>query len=233
MQYTKTITRNGNLHISPYWITATVAKFGDIDGVANLAGVLGRQINIASIEDVEDDDDGDFVISRYPTSLPHKLHTFPIPLHHAFLFPPPYSLQNPYAITMFAQSLSSYSTLDTLFPPALQVSHLQYLQIYRLIAQNCWHSVSLFTTVASSGTGILIFMLVAGVMKPGMYGRGTGMIGAPAARTRRREKMMVVGFMVECWSGVCLWLCLVNVAQFGGGMLVGTSFECWEIYVAY
>jgi len=43
------------------WINATVEKFGKLDGAANLAGVIGRQNNIARIEDV-DDDDWDFVM---------------------------------------------------------------------------------------------------------------------------------------------------------------------------
>jgi NAD(P)-dependent dehydrogenase (short-subunit alcohol dehydrogenase family) len=43
------------------WINATVEKFGKLDGVANLAGVIGRQNNIARIEDV-DDDDWDFIM---------------------------------------------------------------------------------------------------------------------------------------------------------------------------
>lgn len=42
------------------WIAATTARFGKIDGAANLAGVLGRQNNIASIEEI-DDDDWDFI----------------------------------------------------------------------------------------------------------------------------------------------------------------------------
>jgi NAD(P)-dependent dehydrogenase (short-subunit alcohol dehydrogenase family) len=42
------------------WINATVEKFGKLDGAANLAGVIGRQNNIARIEEV-DDDDWDFI----------------------------------------------------------------------------------------------------------------------------------------------------------------------------
>lgn len=42
------------------WIAATVEKFGKLDGAANLAGVIGRQNNIASIEEL-DDDDWDFI----------------------------------------------------------------------------------------------------------------------------------------------------------------------------
>jgi NAD(P)-dependent dehydrogenase (short-subunit alcohol dehydrogenase family) len=38
------------------WIAATVEKFGKLDGAANLAGVFGRQANVAGIEAVEDDD---------------------------------------------------------------------------------------------------------------------------------------------------------------------------------
>jgi NAD(P)-dependent dehydrogenase (short-subunit alcohol dehydrogenase family) len=43
------------------WIKATVDKFGKIDGAANLAGVIGKHININSLQDV-DDDDWDFVM---------------------------------------------------------------------------------------------------------------------------------------------------------------------------
>jgi NADP-dependent 3-hydroxy acid dehydrogenase YdfG len=42
------------------WIKATVEKFGKIDGCGNLAGVIGKQNNVASIQDV-DDEDWDFV----------------------------------------------------------------------------------------------------------------------------------------------------------------------------
>lgn len=38
------------------WISATVAKFGKLDGAANLAGVIGRQNNVAGIEDIDDED---------------------------------------------------------------------------------------------------------------------------------------------------------------------------------
>ncbi|KAM0282138.1 hypothetical protein ACHAQH_003178 [Verticillium albo-atrum] len=43
------------------WIKETVDKFGQLDGAANLAGVIGKQQNIASIADI-DDDDWDFVM---------------------------------------------------------------------------------------------------------------------------------------------------------------------------
>ena len=42
------------------WINATVKHFGEIDGCANLAGVIGKQNNVAKIQDI-DDDDWDFV----------------------------------------------------------------------------------------------------------------------------------------------------------------------------
>jgi NAD(P)-dependent dehydrogenase (short-subunit alcohol dehydrogenase family) len=42
------------------WIAATVEKFGKLDGAANLAGVIGRQNNVARIEEL-DDDDWDFI----------------------------------------------------------------------------------------------------------------------------------------------------------------------------
>ncbi|XEV01499.1 hypothetical protein FSHL1_006786 [Fusarium sambucinum] len=43
------------------WIKETVDKFGKLDGAANLAGVSGRQQNVASVAEV-DDDDWDFVM---------------------------------------------------------------------------------------------------------------------------------------------------------------------------
>ncbi|KAF1849086.1 3-alpha--hydroxysteroid dehydrogenase [Cucurbitaria berberidis CBS 394.84] len=42
------------------WITATVEKFGKLDGAANLAGVIGKQSSVAAIQDL-DDADWDFV----------------------------------------------------------------------------------------------------------------------------------------------------------------------------
>lgn len=38
------------------WIKDTVAKFGTLDGAANLAGVIGKQQNKAMIQDIDDDD---------------------------------------------------------------------------------------------------------------------------------------------------------------------------------
>ncbi|CAA9957062.1 hypothetical protein CFE70_000644 [Pyrenophora teres f. teres 0-1] len=43
------------------WIADTVEKFGKIDGAANLAGVIGKQSSVATIEEVEDDD-WDFIM---------------------------------------------------------------------------------------------------------------------------------------------------------------------------
>lgn len=43
------------------WIQTTVEKLGNLDGAANLAGVIGKQNNIASFQDI-DDDDWDFII---------------------------------------------------------------------------------------------------------------------------------------------------------------------------
>lgn len=43
------------------WIKATVETFGKLDGAANLAGVIGKHINITSLQDI-DDDDWDFVV---------------------------------------------------------------------------------------------------------------------------------------------------------------------------
>lgn len=43
------------------WIAKTVETYGKLDGAANLAGVIGKQNNMAKIEDI-DDADWDFVI---------------------------------------------------------------------------------------------------------------------------------------------------------------------------
>lgn len=43
------------------WIFSSVAKYGKLDGAVNLAGVIGKQIGIANIEDIEDDD-WDFIM---------------------------------------------------------------------------------------------------------------------------------------------------------------------------
>ena len=37
-------------------LAATVAKFGKLDGAANLAGIIGKQSNIVEIQDIDDDD---------------------------------------------------------------------------------------------------------------------------------------------------------------------------------
>ncbi|KAJ4392920.1 hypothetical protein N0V91_011189 [Didymella pomorum] len=44
------------------WISTTVSTLGKLDGCANLAGVIGKQSNVVSIEGV-DDDDWDFIYS--------------------------------------------------------------------------------------------------------------------------------------------------------------------------
>ncbi|KAF2398048.1 NAD(P)-binding protein [Trichodelitschia bisporula] len=43
------------------WISSTVSKWGKIDGCANLAGVIGKGINVDNIETI-DDSDWDFVM---------------------------------------------------------------------------------------------------------------------------------------------------------------------------
>lgn len=43
------------------WVQTTVEKLGKLDGAANLAGVIGKQNNIAPFQDI-DDDDWDFII---------------------------------------------------------------------------------------------------------------------------------------------------------------------------
>jgi len=43
------------------WIAKTVAAWGPLDGAVNMAGVVGRQIGVSNVEDI-DDDDWDFVV---------------------------------------------------------------------------------------------------------------------------------------------------------------------------
>ena len=43
------------------WISETAKREGRLDGAVNLAGVVGKQIGVANIEDIEDDD-WDFVV---------------------------------------------------------------------------------------------------------------------------------------------------------------------------
>lgn len=43
------------------WIKKTVETYGKLDGVANIAGVIGKHINITALQDI-DDDDWDFVV---------------------------------------------------------------------------------------------------------------------------------------------------------------------------
>ncbi|CAK7211786.1 hypothetical protein SBRCBS47491_001236 [Sporothrix bragantina] len=43
------------------WIKATAETFGKLDGAANLAGVIGKSINVTHLQDI-DDDDWDFVV---------------------------------------------------------------------------------------------------------------------------------------------------------------------------
>lgn len=43
------------------WVKKTVDTFGKIDGAANIAGVISKQANVGSLQDI-DDDDWDFVV---------------------------------------------------------------------------------------------------------------------------------------------------------------------------
>lgn len=43
------------------WVTKTVDTYGKLDGVANIAGVIGKSIGVTSLQDI-DDDDWDFVV---------------------------------------------------------------------------------------------------------------------------------------------------------------------------
>lgn len=38
------------------WIAATVSHFGKLDGAVNLAGIISKKVNVASIEEIDDDD---------------------------------------------------------------------------------------------------------------------------------------------------------------------------------
>ena len=44
-----------------FWISSTVSKYGKLDGAVNLAGVIGKQIGVANVEDI-DDDEWDFIL---------------------------------------------------------------------------------------------------------------------------------------------------------------------------
>ncbi|ORY09231.1 hypothetical protein BCR34DRAFT_487693 [Clohesyomyces aquaticus] len=50
------------------WISATVSKFGRLDGAANIAGVTGRSIGVKTADELEDED-WDFVIGVNLTGL--------------------------------------------------------------------------------------------------------------------------------------------------------------------
>jgi NAD(P)-dependent dehydrogenase (short-subunit alcohol dehydrogenase family) len=50
------------------WIEETVKKYGRLDGAANLAGVVGKNIGITSVENI-DDDDWNFVLGVNLTGL--------------------------------------------------------------------------------------------------------------------------------------------------------------------
>lgn len=52
------------------WIGQTVAKFGKLHGAANLAGVIGKHINITPIEEI-DDEDFDFLMQVNVYGLLH------------------------------------------------------------------------------------------------------------------------------------------------------------------
>ncbi|KAH8601603.1 hypothetical protein B0O99DRAFT_500843 [Bisporella sp. PMI_857] len=43
------------------WIASTVSRYGKLDGAVNLAGVIGKQIGIANVEDI-DDAEWDFIL---------------------------------------------------------------------------------------------------------------------------------------------------------------------------
>jgi len=50
------------------WISSTVSKYGKLDGAANLAGVIGKQIGVSNVEDI-DDADWDFVLGVNMTGV--------------------------------------------------------------------------------------------------------------------------------------------------------------------
>jgi NAD(P)-dependent dehydrogenase (short-subunit alcohol dehydrogenase family) len=54
------------------WISKTVANWGKLDGAANLAGVIGKQIMIDDVEKI-DNEDWEFVIGVNLTGIMHCL----------------------------------------------------------------------------------------------------------------------------------------------------------------
>jgi NAD(P)-dependent dehydrogenase (short-subunit alcohol dehydrogenase family) len=54
------------------WISDTVSKFGKLDGAANLAGVIGKDIMVKRVDEI-DETDWDFVLGVNLTGLMHCL----------------------------------------------------------------------------------------------------------------------------------------------------------------
>jgi NAD(P)-dependent dehydrogenase (short-subunit alcohol dehydrogenase family) len=54
------------------WISQTVAKFGKLDGCANLAGVIGKDVMVKNVDEI-DSNDWDFVLGVNLTGLMHCL----------------------------------------------------------------------------------------------------------------------------------------------------------------
>ena len=52
------------------WIQATVARFGRLDGAANLAGVIPKSIGVATVEEVEEEE-WEFVLGVNLTGVMH------------------------------------------------------------------------------------------------------------------------------------------------------------------
>lgn len=61
------------------WIDATVKAYGKLDGVANIAGVIGKHIGIHGIQDI-DDGDWDFVVGVNQKGVLNCLRYFNSPL---------------------------------------------------------------------------------------------------------------------------------------------------------
>jgi hypothetical protein len=57
------------------WIEKTVSQYGKLDGAANLAGVIGKQNNVAQLQDI-DDEDWDFGEPVLDCLLLYRTHIY-------------------------------------------------------------------------------------------------------------------------------------------------------------
>ncbi|KAF4614362.1 hypothetical protein G7Y89_g15375 [Cudoniella acicularis] len=66
------------------WINSVVCEHGKLDGAVNLAGVIGKQIGVANIEDI-DDDDWDFVVGVNLGGVLNCLRIIGMPKNAAYI----------------------------------------------------------------------------------------------------------------------------------------------------